>query len=195
MEHRGNQIDSNHSSTVLEPNPGVPLAADAQSLVTGLVTSHGTQLRRFLLARVRNIADVPDIAQEVYLRMLRVPRIESIRSPEAYLFTVAQHLVQQHTLLQSATAPSVELSRMLESPAATHDVDPALELDALQCLERLQEALERMPPKMRATFILHRRDGLSFGEISARVGISRSMAKKYLMKALIYLREQLEKTE
>jgi DNA-directed RNA polymerase specialized sigma24 family protein len=42
--------------------------------------------------------DVPDIAQEVYLRMLRIPTIESIRSPEAYLFTVAQHLVQQHTL-------------------------------------------------------------------------------------------------
>jgi len=43
-----------------------------------------------LLARVRNIADVPDITQEVYLRMLRVPNVESIRSPEAYLFTVAQ---------------------------------------------------------------------------------------------------------
>ena len=170
-------------------------AADAQTLVQGLVTSHGTQLRRFLLARVRNIDDVPDIVQEVSLRMLRVPNFESIRSPEAYLFTVAQHVVQQHTLRQSATAPSVELSRMLESPAATSDVDPALELDALQCLDKLQEALEEMSAKMRATFILHRRDGLSFEEISIRLGISRPMAKKYLMKALMYLRQRLEKAE
>jgi RNA polymerase sigma factor (sigma-70 family) len=193
MDHRGNQIDSNRSLTVLDPNPGVSLAAeDARSLVQGLVTSHGTQLRRFLLARVRNVADVPDIVQEVYLRMLRVPKIESIRSPEAYLFTVAQHVVQQHTLRQSATAPSVELSRMLESPAATTDVDPALELDALQCLERLQGALEEMSPKMRATFILHRRDGLSFEEISDRLGVSRSMAKKHLMNAL---RQRLERAE
>ena len=64
-------------------------AKNAQTLIEGLVASHGDQLRRFLLSRVRNIADVPDITQEVYLRMLRVSDVESIRSPEAYLFTVA----------------------------------------------------------------------------------------------------------
>ena len=42
---------------------------DPQTLVAGLVATHGNQLRRFLLARVRNIDDVPDIVQEVYLRM------------------------------------------------------------------------------------------------------------------------------
>ena len=57
--------------------------------------------------RVRNAADVPDMLQEVYLRMLRVPNVESIRSPEAYLFTVAQHVVQQHSLRQSAAPPSI----------------------------------------------------------------------------------------
>src|ERR1700736_7056034 len=93
------------------------MAVDShQALVLGLVTSHGEQLRRFLLARVRNAYDVPDIVQEVYLRLLRVPNVESIRSPEAYLFTVAQHVVQQHTLRQSAIPPSVELSRMLDVP-------------------------------------------------------------------------------
>jgi hypothetical protein len=69
-------------------------AHNAQALIEGLVVSHGDQLRRFLLARVRNIADVPDIMQEVYLRMLRVPNVDSIRSPKAYLFTVAQHVLQ-----------------------------------------------------------------------------------------------------
>jgi len=89
-------------------------AEDPQAFVTGLVASHGTQLRRFLLTRVRNVADVPDIIQEIYLRMLRVPNVESVRSPEAYLFTVARHVVQQHTLAQSATPPSSELARMLQ---------------------------------------------------------------------------------
>ena len=71
-----------------------------QTLVAGLVATHGNQLRRFLVARVRNAADVPDLVQEIYLRMLRVPDIESVRSPEAYLFTVAQHVIYQHTLSQ-----------------------------------------------------------------------------------------------
>jgi len=168
---------------------------DAQTLVTSLVASHGRQLQRFLYARVGNFADVADIIQEVYLRMLRVPNIESIRSPEAYLFTVAQHVVQQHTLRESATPPSVELARMLNSPAAMPDSDPALALVADQCLLRLQDALEELNPKARATFMLHRRDGLSFDEIGARLGISRPMVKKYLMKALLHLRQRLEQSE
>src|ERR1700726_567892 len=138
---------------------------DPQTLVAGLVATHGNQLRRFLLARVRNIDDVPDIVQEVYLRMLRIPNIESIRSPEAYLFTVAQHVVQQHTLRQTARPPSVALTQMLDMPSTTPDVDPVLATDAAQCVEQLQDAIEGLSPKVRATFLLHRRDGLSFEDI------------------------------
>lgn len=168
---------------------------DNQTFVAGLVASHGEQLRRFLLARARNAADVPDIIQEVYLRMLRVPSVESIRSPEAYLFTVAQHVLQQHTLRQSATLPSVELTHVLNPLHAAAGTDPALELDAHQCLEQLQVALDQLSPKARATFMLHRRDGLSFDDIGARLGISRPMVKKYLMKALLHFRQRLEDTE
>ena len=169
-------------------------AKDAQALIEGLVASHGDQLRRFLLARVRNIADVPDITQEVYLRMLRVSNVESIRSPEAYLFTVAQHVVQQHTL-KSASLPSVELALALNTQTAAAHADPAQELVAAQCLDRLQETLEKLSPKARAVFILSRRDGLSFDEIAARLSVSKPMVKKYLMKALLQFRQRLEAVE
>nr|WP_298723443.1 RNA polymerase sigma factor [uncultured Steroidobacter sp.] len=168
-------------------------AEAARALITGLVASHGVKLRRFLLLRTRNAADVPDMLQEVYLRMLRVPNVESIRSPEAYLFTVAQHVVQQHSLRQSATPPSIELSEMLNSARAVPDVDPVLELDAQQCLEQLQSELDRLSPKLRATFLLHRRDGLSLDEIAGRLGTSLPMVKKNLMQALVQLRQRLER--
>ena len=176
-------------------NGELPLPAkDAQALIEGLVASHGDQLRRFLLARVRNIADVPDITQEVYLRMMRVPNVESVRSPEAYLFTVAQHVVQQHTL-KMATLPSAELDKILNTLAPTAHGDPALELVAAQCLDRLQETLDKLSPKARAVFMLSRRDGLSFDEIAVHLGISKPMVKKYLMKALMQFRQRLEAAE
>jgi len=167
-------------------------ADDPQTFVTELVASHGTQLRRFLLSRVRNVADVPDLVQEIYLRMLRVTNVESVRSPEAYLFTVARHVVQQHTLAQSATPPSSELARMLQCREGETHADPALEVGARECLEQLQSTLDRLSPKVRATFLLSRRDGLSFDEIAAQLGTTRHMVKKYLMKALIRLRSSLE---
>ena len=164
---------------------------DIQTLVTGLVASHGEQLRRFLLD-----TDVVTVGRHHGMaRIVACPNIESIRSPEAYLFTVAQHVAQQHTLRQSTMPPGVELTQLLNSPQLTSNVDPALEIDAQQCLEKLQDALDRLSPKMRATFILHRRDGLSFDEIGNRLGISRPMVKKYLMKALMHFRQRLEQAE
>jgi len=166
-------------------------AKDAQALVEGLVASHGDQLRCFLLVRVRNIADVPDITQEVYLRMLRVPNVESVRSPEAYLFTVAQHVLQQHTL-KAAALPTAELEKIV---TPTAHPDPALELVATQSLDCLQQTLDKLSPKVRAVFMLSRRDGLSFDEIAMHLGVSKPMVKKYLMKALMQFRQRLEQEE
>jgi RNA polymerase sigma-70 factor (ECF subfamily) len=89
----------------------------------------------------------------------------------------------------------VDLTRIPEMRLAPLEADPALETQALSCLEQLQVALEELSPKARATFLLHRRDGLSLEEIGTRLGISLGMVKKYLMKALIHLRQRLERTE
>jgi len=168
---------------------------DNQALVTALAETYGDQLRRFLLARVRNPADVPDIAQEVYLRLLRVSRADSIRTPEAYLFTVAQHVVQQHSLRQLALPPTEDLTEMLDPPAAPEDCDPTLDTAAQQFAEKVEGTLEQLTPRARAAFILHRRDGLTPEQIATELGISRAMVKKYLLKALVRLRAHLDSGE
>jgi len=165
-----------------------------QTLVAALAASHGTQLRRFLLSRVRNSADVPDLIQEVYLRMLRIPDHDAIRSPEAYLFTVAQHVAHQHLIRQSNLAPPAELQEMLVELAEIPG-DPAGEVNAQQSLEELEQALHRLSPRERATFLFHRRDGLTLQEIADRFGISRQMVKKYLAKATLELRRHLRDGE
>jgi RNA polymerase sigma-70 factor (ECF subfamily) len=128
----------------------------------------------------------------VYLRMLRVSRADSIRSPEAYLFTVAQHVVQQHGLREAAIPRAEEITEMLDPPVAASDQDPALTAVAQQFAEKLQGTLDHLTPKARAAFILHRRDGMSPEEIAAHLGVSRAMVKKYLLKALLRLRVHLD---
>jgi RNA polymerase sigma-70 factor (ECF subfamily) len=167
-------------------------AEDPHSRVAGLIDSHGPQLRRFLARRVRNPADVPDIMQEVFLRMLRIPDYEAIRSPEAYLFTIAQHVAQQHALREAAAPPAVDVTRLMSQLQAAADSDPAMQASADQVLERLDRALERFSPKVRAVFILHRHHGLSLEQIGRELGISFPMAKKYLVKALYQIRQQME---
>lgn len=168
---------------------------DKHALVEDLATRHGQELRRFLRSRVRNAADIPDIIQEVFLRLLRVPNHETIRAPEAYIYTVAHHVAQQHSLESTPAAVSAELGEVLLELRAVTEMDPALEVIAQQCVELLDRALLQLSPKAQATFLLYRRDGLSMDQISQQLGISRPMAKKYLVKTLVHFRKHLKEAE
>jgi len=168
---------------------GVSVQADEkQTFVTEVATQHGRKLRRYLAARLRNAADVSDLVQEVFLRLLRVDRHESIRNPEAYVMTVAGHVLHQHTL-RLATAPqTVAAIDVVVDLHSAIETDPAAQFDAQRRLEQLDHALSLMTPNVHATFVLHRRDGLTLEEIGKRLGVSRPMVKKYLAKALIQCR-------
>ena len=103
------------------------MVEDKHALVEELATRHGRGLRRFLRSRVRNAADIPDIIQEVFLRLLRVPNHETIRAPEAYIFTVAHHVAQQHSLRKTADTATAKLGEVLSELLAVTEADPALE--------------------------------------------------------------------
>lgn len=165
------------------------------ALVEQLATRHEEGLRRFLRSRVRNSADIPDIIQEVFLRLLRVPDHETIRAPEAYIFTVARHVAQQHSLQQTPATAASEIEAILAELRGVGHADPALEVIAQQSVELLDRALLQLSRKAQSTFLLYRRDGKSMDEISRELGISRTMAKKYLVKTLVHLRKRLKDAE
>ncbi len=167
------------------------MSKNERTLVERLASSHGRRLGRFLMGRLRNVHDVPDVAQDVYLHLLRISDETAIRSPEAYLFTVAQHVALQHSMRQSREPVSVDLDEALEEPGGSGD--PAAQVDADQCLEQLQRTLDHLSPMARAVFMLHRRDGLSMREISQRLGISHAMTKKHIVTALTQFRLHLER--
>ncbi len=160
-----------------------------QSFVSNIASRYGDRLRRFLSQRLRNVADAPDLAQEVFLRLLRVEHHETIRSPEAYLFTVASHVLHQHTLRQSMTPVTVDISELFSELQLTSNDDPASSVDVAQRIEQLEHSLKRLPPKISTTLMLHRYAGFSIEEIARQLGVSRPTAKKYLARALIHCRD------
>ena len=159
------------------------------SFVSAIALKYGDRLRRYLSQRLRNVADAPDLAQEVFLRLMRVEHHETIRSPEAYLFTVASHVLHQHTLLQSMRPKSVDISELFSELQLTSNDDPAAKADIDQRLEILQHTLKQLPPKISTTLMLHRFAGLSIEQIGAHLGVSRRTAKYYLARALSHVRD------
>ncbi|HEY5756446.1 MAG TPA: RNA polymerase sigma factor [Steroidobacter sp.] len=168
------------------------VSSDKKAFVAEIEKQHGQRLRRFLASRLRyGTADVPDLVQEVFLRLLRIERHETIRSSEAYLFTVAFHVLHQHLMRRSAAPEAVEITTLIDQMEAAPDADPANCAETAQQLEDLQQALGQLPPKAQAVLLLHRRDGYSLEEIADQLGFSRANAAKYLAKALLHCRQHL----
>jgi len=165
-----------------------------QALIADIEKQHGARLRRFLASRLRYslAADVPDLAQEVFLRLLRIDHFETIRSSEAYLFTVAFHVLHQHVLRHAAMPETVEISTLISEMESAPDNDPVVQTERQQQLRELQHALSGLPLKGQAVLLLHRRDGYTLDEIGSQLGISRAMAAKYLSRALLHLRQHFQ---
>jgi RNA polymerase sigma factor (sigma-70 family) len=163
---------------------------DNRSFVASIAARYGHRLRRFLSVRLRNTADVPDLAQEVFLRLLRVEGCESIRSPEAYLFTIASHVIHQHAVRRSSEPVSVDISEVFSELRAPSTDDPPDRVAHAQRLDELERMLAHLPARVATALVLHRIAGYSVQEVGDQLGVSRETAKKYLARAVEHCRNQ-----
>ena len=141
--------------------------------MAGIAAHYGRRLRRFLSVHLRDVHDVADMAQEVYLRLLRVSRHEAIRNPEAYLFTVAGHVLQQHALRQSGDPKFIDITDALSELTSPACEEPATKSDNAQRLENLERILAQLPPRVAAALVLHRLGGYTVQEIADQLGVAR----------------------
>src|ERR1700734_2782767 len=169
----------------------MPAAEPKPSLVERLFAEQRGALQTFFLRRIRAKADAADLAQEVYLRMLRVSDQDAIRNPVHYLYTVANNLVKEHAVLDRRQANGIDID---EVPG--HDQLETLpefdgELDAKQRVARLGVVLKQLRPKCRAAVELRFAQRLSFREIGMHLGVSPQMAKKYVAQGLSHCRRRM----
>lgn len=155
--------------------------------MASVALQYGRGLHRFLSFHLRNVDDVPDLAQEVYLRLLRVNHQDAIRNPEAYLFTVASHVLYQHSIRQAAGTVFVEITEETElfSPAGE---DPCVKAENSERVERFQKILERLPPRVAVALVMHR-IGYTVQEVADELGVARETVKKYLTRAAQHCRK------
>lgn len=166
-----------------------------QSFVREIAGRHGRKLHRYFAARLRNATDVADLAQEVFLRLLRVDEHEKIRSPEAYLFTIASHVLAQHSLEAASLPESVDIASPLTDEQLSVETDYAVEMDLQRRAMQMEGAIAQLPPNPQACLILHCRDGWTLEEIATRLCISRSMVKKHIAKAILHCRIRMQDAE
>ena len=148
------------------------------------------ELLRFLARRLGNSHDAADVAQETYARILDRSGGAVITQPRAFLFRAAINLSLDLHRQQRAQA-TLPLDAQAESqpcPAAGQE-DRAYQK---QQLSRLDRALRELPDNCRKAFVMRQVEGLTHGGIAARLGFSRDMVAKHLVRALRHCRLRMK---
>lgn len=146
-------------------------------------------LRRFLERRhAGSAADIDDIAQEVFLRLLRYERSELIDCPQAYLFRIAANVSADWAARASRRMPhrSEWLAELVDT------LTPEIELERAGSDEQLRRALEALPPRCREILRLHFGSGIAHKDIASRLGVTRKIVKRDTARAYACLRMSLE---
>jgi RNA polymerase sigma-70 factor (ECF subfamily) len=167
-----------------------------KTLWTQLFAEHHVSLSGYFRRRVADRGDAEDLAQEVYLRLLRTDAGErrEILNPEAYLYTIAVNLAREHAAARSRAPFSTDdIDRVAEVVADERLSEEAL--DRERRFRLLADAIEQLPPKNRAVLLMQYRDNLSYREIAERLQVSTHMVKKHVVKALALCRRGIAASE
>jgi RNA polymerase sigma factor (sigma-70 family) len=167
------------------------MAEPRKALIERLFSQHRDALQAFFYRRIRTKPEVPDLVQEVYLRMLRVKDIDAIRNPEGYLYTVAANLLSEHAVLSRRQMAGTDLDQPGIQGELSRTVEFEELLDTQARIARLRVVLDQLPAKCRAAVFMKYRHGLSYQQIAEQLGVSDHMVQKYLGQALAHCRRRM----
>jgi RNA polymerase sigma-70 factor (ECF subfamily) len=140
--------------------------------------------------RTRTDQDAEDLLHSAWLRLFAYRAEHEVREPVAFLVQTAANLaVDRHRHLQRTNPQSLEtFSGSLEDDSPLQDEV----LEARQRLRRVQAGLDKLPPRTRQVFVMHRVHGMKLREISASLGITQSAVEKHVAKAVLFLTEWMD---
>ena len=140
---------------------------------------------------VKEPNDVEDILQDAYIKTYVASQKQKIQSPEAFLNKTARNLALNH----------IELSRVKYSQSREENSFPAVN-DDIQSLEDSVDSQKRflhvcrvvreLPEQCRKVFIYKKVYGMSYKEISDKLGISEKTIEKHVAKGVKRCSEYLE---
>lgn len=167
----------------LEPRPD-PRAALEQ---------HAAALRQYFRRRLgSDRADVDDLVQEVFVRLLNRQPQSHIDNLPGYIFQVAANLLRERgrRLARHSGVGAPFLSAgLLEGDEDFSAERVHLARDA--CAQ-IEVSLRELPSRVRHVFILSRFEEMRGAEIARHLGVSVSTVEKDMIRALLHLKERLK---
>ena len=165
--------------------------------VAELFRQHNRVLVGYLRSRLGSLQEAKEIAQEAYVRLLQLHEPGTPGLLRAYLFKTASNLAidrLRHRRVRQRSEEQPQLFEELNTTRGESD-DPAEQLLAREQADRLLGYLQELPIKCQQVINLHRLEGISQIDVSARLGMSERMVRRYVTYAMVYCHLRLDGME
>lgn len=150
---------------------------------------HGRRLRNFIRKRMRNPEDVEDLVQETFVEALQcLDRFQGHSKPETWLFGIALNLVRGH-YKRAKHRPVLEDESMASEALETEMAEDPMEIVArLQEVERVFDALQRLPQTSVDVLTLVFEEWLTYEEAACRLDIPVGTVRSRISRARAMLK-------
>jgi len=145
-------------------------------------------LRRFLGRTGVAPADIDDVAQEVFLRLMRYDRTELVEHPQAYVFKVASNVAVEWSLRARHRLPHRQ--QWLAQLTSDDQPDSAVLLEESHA--QIKRALATLTPYQREILKLFYTENLQYAQIAERLGESLRSVRRQFEKSYDRLRQELD---
>jgi RNA polymerase sigma-70 factor (ECF subfamily) len=159
----------------------LPFNPETEAWFTEHVQPHERSLRAYLGHSLASHADVDDLVQEVFLRVLRAHQAAPIRSPKPFLFASARNAVRD-LLRRRAVARTVGVMEIDAVPVLQEDPGPPDIVSRRQELALLADAIRALPDRCREVFLLRKIENIPQKEIAVRLGITENTVETLVAK-------------
>lgn len=164
------------------------------AMEASLFERYGGELVRFLTVKLGCRDKAADVVQDTFLRVRNVKDLSAVTQPRAFLYKTALNLTVdlfRRQRIRDERTTSLDVIEAVPSVCPRPD-------DAVEAKERvrmLYDAIAELPPKCRQVFLLHKFMSLSHGAIAERLGISKNMVEKHVIKAMAHCRRRVHTEE
>lgn len=140
-------------------------------------------LVRYFQRRVHQREDIPDLVQDVFLRLFRREGSANIENLRGYAYQIAASVLVDRN--RRRTVRHQEKHIEFDAQHAGHtEIGPDRILAGREALRALAVLVEDMPERTRTVFVLRRLEHMSYKDIAKRLGISVSAVEKHMLRAM-----------
>jgi RNA polymerase sigma-70 factor (ECF subfamily) len=164
-----------------------------------LYTRWRKPIRQWLSHRVGKIktSDLDDLAQEVFVRLLKYSTQTEIENPQGYVFRIAANIANEwaERVVNRNPHIDVEDKEIQYFEQLIVDVDPESVANEIDETNTIWAAVQQLPQRQRRILLRHIRDGRTYKQIAAERGISYRIVLRDLTRAYVHLRLIMKRSD